>query len=51
MFLNIFKMYVRFLIILNFMHRIIMATKRKQWAADSMMQACNAVKNEQMGPS
>ena len=31
------------------MHRIIMATKRKQWAADSMMQACNAVKNEQMG--
>ena len=26
-----------------------MAAKRKQWAADSMMQACNAVKNEEMG--
>ena len=26
-----------------------MAAKRKQWAADSMEGACNAVKNEQMG--
>ena len=26
-----------------------MLTKRKQWAADSMTQTCNAVKNEQMG--
>ena len=26
-----------------------MAAKRKQWGAESMMQACNAVKNEQMG--
>ena len=26
-----------------------MAAKRKQWAADSMEEACNAVKNEQMG--